>query len=89
MAVTSTITNTVGLTMEYDDKTTRNYTFTGMDNTALANLKAQVLQFNTTVADSTAGAPYKETFISDDGSPITKISKAKYTVSEEQVIYRG
>lgn len=89
MAVTSTVTNTVGLTMEYDDKSTRNYTFTGMANTALANLKAQVLQFNTTVADETAGAPYKETFVSDEGSPISKISKAKYTVTEEQVIYRG
>lgn len=89
MAVTSTTTNTIGLTFEYDDKSTRNYNFTGMTSSALAGLKAKVLQFNATVADQTAGAPYKETFISDDGSPITKISKAKYTVAEEQVIYRG
>lgn len=89
MAVTSTVTNAVGLTFEYEDKATRNYTFTGMTNTALANLKAQVLQFNATVADSVAGAAYKETFVSDEGSPISKISKAKYTVTEEQVIYRG
>lgn len=89
MAVTSTTTNTIGLTFEYDDKTTRNYNFTGMDNSALTNLKTRVLDFNNTVADQTQGAPYKETFISDDGSPITKISKAKYTIAEEQVIYRG
>lgn len=89
MAVTSTTTNTIALTFEYEDKTTRNYQFTGMTSTALSGLKAQVLQFNTTVADATAGAPYKETFISDDGSPLEKISKAKYTVAEEQVIYRG
>ena len=89
MAVTSTTTNTIGLTFEYDDKSTRNYTFTGMTSSALAGLKAQVLQFNATVADSVSGAAYKETFISDDGSPLEKISKAKYTVAEEQVIYRG
>lgn len=89
MATTTTTTNSINLTFEYEDGATRNYTFTDMNSTALANLKAQVLQFNTTVADQTAGAPYKETFISDDGSPIAKISKAKYTVSEEQVIYRG
>lgn len=89
MAVTSTTTNTIGLTFEYDDKSTRNYNFTGMTSSALAALKGKVLQFNATVADETQGAPYKETFISDEGSPVTKISKAKYTVAEEQVIYRG
>lgn len=89
MAVTSTTTNTIGLTMEYEDKSTRSYTFTGMASDKLESLKSRVLNFNTTVADETQGAPYKETFISDDGSPITKISKAKYTVAEEQVIYRG
>lgn len=89
MAVTTTTTNAIGLTFEYTDATTRNYTFTGMDATALANLKANVLNFNTTVADTTTGTPYKETFISDDGAPIKRISKAKYSVTEEQVIYRG
>ena len=89
MAVTSTTTNTIGLTFEYDDKSTRNYTFTGMTSDKLDTLKSRVLNFNTTVADSVAGAAYHETFISDDGSPVAKISKAKYTVAEEQVIYRG
>lgn len=89
MAVTSTTTNTIGLTFEYGDKTTRNYTFTGMDINALDRLKSRVLTLNTTLADSVAGAAYHETFISDDGSPVARISKAKYTVAEEQVIYRG
>ncbi len=89
MAVTSTTTNTIGLTMEYEDKSTRSYTFTGMTSDKLESLKSRVLNFNTTVGDETAGAPYKETFISDEGSPVARISKAKYTVAEEQVIYRG
>lgn len=82
-------TNAIGLTFEYADGTTRNYTFTGMANSALENLKSNVLTLNTTLADSVAGAAYHETFISNDGAPVAKISKAKYTVTEEQVIYRG
>ena len=75
--------------MEYDDGTTRNYTFTGMATTTLGDLKTRVLAMNETLADDTEGAPYHDTFVSDDGSPIRRISKAKYTITEEQVIYRG
>lgn len=82
-------TYSAGLTFEYDDGATRNYTFTGMDSTALAALKGRVIQLNATIADTTAGAPYRETFISDDGAPLKRISKAKYTTTEEQVLYRG
>lgn len=86
---TSTVTNGVGLTFEYTDGTTRNYNFTGMNNSALENLKSRVMTMNTTLADSVAGAAYHETFISDDGAPVKRVSKAKYTMTEEQVIYRG
>lgn len=77
------------LTMAYDDGTTRNYTFDGITDAAAAALKARVLAFNTTLADNTQNAAYRETFISDDGQPVKEISKAKYTATEEQVIYRG
>lgn len=86
---TNTVTNSIGLTFEYEDNTTRNYTFTGMDNAALENLKDRVIGLNATLADSVQGAAYHETFISDDGAPVKKVSKAKYTITEEQVIYRG
>lgn len=86
---TNTVTNGVSLTFEYTDGTTRNYNFTGMNSSALTNLKTNVLDMNVTLADSVAGAAYHETFISDDGAPVKKINKAKYTVTEEQVIYRA
>jgi len=82
-------TNTAVLTFEYDDASTRNITFNDVDTNALGNIKARVIAMNTTLADSTQGAPYRETFISDDSAPIKRISKAKYTVTEETVIYRG
>lgn len=82
-------TNAATLTLEYTDATTRNLTFNDVDSSALGNIKARAIALNTTLADSVAGAAYHETFISDDGAPIKKISKAKYTVTEETVIYRG
>lgn len=81
--------NTIGLTFEYDDATTRSYNFTGMASSALSGLKGRVVTLNETLADSVAGAAYHETFVSDDGARVKRISKARYTVAEEQVIYRG
>jgi hypothetical protein len=60
-----------------------------MADSTLSGLKNRVLAMNGTIADETTGAPYKETFVSDDGQPLKRISKAKYTIAEEQVIYRG
>lgn len=85
----STTTNAATITMEYTDKSTRNITFNDVTDSALSTFKGRVLNFNNTLTDSVQAAPYKETFISDDGYPIARISKAKYTVTEEQVIYRG
>lgn len=82
-------TYSASLTFEYDDSATRNYTFTGMTAQSLTGLKARVLAMNATLADSTKNAAYRETFISDDGEPVKRISKAKYSVTEESVIYRG
>lgn len=82
-------TNSAVLTLEYDDASTRNVTFNDVDDLALANIKTRAMDLNDTIADSIQGAAYRETFISDNGAPITRISKAKYTVTEETVIYRG
>ena len=82
-------TNSAVLTLEYDDATNRNVTFNDVDSAALGQIKARAISLNTTLADSVAGAAYHETFISDDEAPLKRISKAKYTVTEETVIYRG
>lgn len=83
------VTNTATLTLEYEDATTRSVTFNDVETSALGSIKAKALALNATIADSITGAAYKDTFISDEGSPIKKISKAKYVVTEETVIYRG
>lgn len=80
-------TNTATLKLEYDDGSTRNLTFDDVPTSALSSFKANVIALNNTIADSVTGAAYRETFISDEGSPIAKISGAKYTVTEETTIY--
>lgn len=80
-------TNTATLKLEYDDGSTRNLTFDDVPTSVLSSLKANVLTLNNTITDSVTGAAYRETFISDEGSPIAKISGAKYTVTEETTIY--
>lgn len=80
-------TNTATLKLEYDDGSTRNLTFDDVPTSALSSFKANVMTLNNTIADSVTGAAYRETFVSDEGSPIAKISGAKYTVTEETTIY--
>lgn len=82
-------TNTATLQFEYDDGATRNVNFSEVPDSALPTIKARVIALNSTIADSVTGAAYRDTFISDEGSPIKKIRSAKYTVTEEQVIYNG
>lgn len=83
------ITTSAGLTFEYEDGTTRNMTFNDIDASTIGGLKDRAIALNATIADPTTGAAYKETFVSDGGSPVVRISKAKYTMTEETVIYRG
>lgn len=80
-------TNTATLKIEYEDGSTRSISFESVPTSVLASFKANVLALNATIADSNTGVAYKDTFISDDGSPIAKISGAKYTVTEETTIY--
>lgn len=85
----TTTTNSATLTMEYTDASTRNITFSNVATSALGNIKERVLDLNDKISDSVTGAAYKDTFTSDDGAPIRRISKAKYTTTTEEVIYSG
>lgn len=83
------VTNSATLTLEYTDGTTRNLTFADVPTAALTGIKSRAIALNATIADTVTGAAYTDTFISDDGAPISRIKGAKYTVTEETVIYNG
>ena len=79
------------LTFQYNDMTTRNLNFDDVSSESIPTLKGKILEFNEALETSgdAHGDAYKDTFTSDDGAPLSKISKAKYTVTEEEVIYNG
>ncbi len=87
MAATTTYSAT--MTLAYDDDTTRNVTFDDVDENIIGVFKGRITSLNSAIADTVTGAAYKETFISDSGSPIKKISGGKYTATTEEVIYNG
>lgn len=85
-----TTTYTAQLTFLYDDLATRNINFTDVADTAVQAIRGNILSFNAAIAAGGASSvAYKDTFTSDGGAPLTRISKAKYTETTEEEIYNG
>ena len=83
----SSRTNNVVVTLLYDDDSTRNITFEGVANDDLMAVKSKIQSINANVNNEFAN--FYQTFISDDGEPVTKIESAKIVCIEEEVIYSG
>lgn len=81
----SSRTNNVVVTLLYDDDSTRNITFEGVANADLMAVKSKIQSINANVNNEFAN--FYQTFISDDGEPVTKIESAKIVCIEEEVIY--
>lgn len=71
----------------YEDGTTRSYTFENVGSEALSSLKAKIFAINANANDEYAN--FYNTFVSNDGAKFWRISAAKYTAIEEEVIYDG
>lgn len=85
-----TTTYSAQLTFLYDDLATRNINFTDVDAEAIFSIKGNILSFNEAIsAGGASSVAYKDTFTSDDGAPLNRISKAKYTRTTEEEIYNG
>lgn len=81
------LSNNVVLTLLYEDETTRNYTFEGVASADLANIKSKIQAINANANNEYAN--FYETFVSDDGEAVTRITSAKIVNIEEEVIYSG
>lgn len=89
-------TNTVRLTLSYEDGGTRSYTFDEVSDEALESVKAKALALNTEIADSASsiGAAMKATFVNDNDedntlSPVTAITGLTVTTTTSEVIFGG
>ena len=83
----SSLTNNVVLTLLFEDDSTRNITFEGVDEDDLIDVKSKIRAINANANNEYAN--FYQTFISDDGEPVLKIESAKIVSIEEEVIYSG
>ncbi|MBR1645916.1 MAG: hypothetical protein IJ685_03965 [Selenomonadaceae bacterium] len=83
----STFKINVTVELLYEDGTTRSYTFENVETEALAALKAKIFAINANENDEYAN--FYKTFVSNDGAKVWRISSAKYTAIEEEVLYNG
>lgn len=78
----STTTQTVKLTLTYGDYTERNYNVKWQNN---ADVATKVKAFNTAAQNS--GSTVAQTFLSENGAPVTAITAATTVTKTEDVIY--
>ncbi len=77
-------TTSVILTLAFQDSTSRNYTFSGVDDAVIGDVKDKVLAINANVP-----ANFRTTFVSNDGAQCVMIAAARIVVTEEEVIYNA
>ena len=77
----------VVVTLLYDDNSTRTYTFENVASEDLGDVKDKILAINANANNEYAN--FYQTFVSNDGEPVTKIESAKIVTIEEEVIYSG
>lgn len=80
----ATTTQTIKLTMTYDDYTERNYTTTWQGNTDIAN---RIKAFNAAAADPQSSV--SQTFLSENGAGPTAITDATTIIKTEEEIYHA
>lgn len=72
----------VAITLAFQDSTSRTYTFSGVEEEAVSDVKDKVLAINANMSDA-----FKTTFVSNGGSQCVMISAAKIISITEEVIY--
>lgn len=77
-------TNNVRVGLLYQDGTTRNYTFEGVEDSVLADVADKIKAIN-----AAPSSPFHQTFVSNDGSPVLRIGSGQIVTAEETVIYTG
>ena len=80
----------------YEDGSTKTYSIPEVDMNDLANVKTRVQKLNAAFGGDTSdtlatayATDMQKTFVSNGGASMVKISSAKITITEEEVIYGG
>lgn len=70
------------LTLAYQDSTSRNYTFTGIEDSEVGEIADRIKAINANMP-----ATFAQTFVSSTGAPCVMIAAAKVVTVEDEVIY--
>jgi len=74
----------VAITLAFQDSTSRTYTFSGVEEEAVPDVKDKVLALNANMPDY-----FKRTFVSNAGASCVMISATKIISITEEVIYNA
>ena len=83
----SSFSNNVIVTLLFEEGFTRNYTFEGVADTDLPNIKAKIKVINENANNEYAN--FYQTFVSENGEAVLRIESCKIVSLEEEVIYSG
>lgn len=83
----SSLNVAIGLTLTFNDDSSRTYTIDNLDATKLENSRDIIKAINANAND--AYDNFYKTFVSNEGEAFKAITAAKITVTEEDVIYNG
>lgn len=78
--------NTVKIKLAFEDATTRTYTFNGVSDADLPDVKDKIVDINDSLEAGTA-QNFANTFVSNNGSPCKMISEGKIIKTTQEVIY--
>lgn len=82
--------NSLRIKIAYEDATSRNYTFNGVNSTILPDIKDNIIAINEGIETSTAdGTAFKEIFVSDNGAQAIGITESILTRTTQEVIYNA
>ena len=79
--------NNVIIELLYADNSTRSYTFEDVDDNDLMDIKHKIQSINANSNNEYEN--FYKTFVSKDGTAVTKINSCKIVSIEEEVIYSG
>lgn len=81
-------TTSARITLVYEDATSKNYTFNGVDEMMIGGVKDKVIAINQSLTAGTAN-DFANTFVSANGQPCKLISDARIITIEQEVIYNA
>ena len=82
------MSKSVKVTMLYQDANTRDYSFNASNSITPNAVREKITAINASIAGGTDGG-FSQTFVSDEGSNLTKISGASVITEVDTIIFGG